>query len=407
MEGSYEQMTLDALVGRVMSIEDITTGNPERDYIVRYRGWLRMEDTEEAYDLLTRYLKPYSITPLFRWEDDRHAVILVNGRPRTRAGNPVVNLVMFVLTLLSVMLVGGLYGMDEATAQQLEQIIAANPLEAARLVIFSGWPFAVSLLGILGAHEFGHYLVGRYHKVNLSLPYFIPMPLTIFGTMGAVINMKEPPKNRRHLIDIGLAGPFAGLVVAIPVLILGLTLSQLDMIPLRLERGMAFYQEGNSLLYLFLKYLVFGELLPSPMDYAGLPAWQYWLRYFFTGRPFPLGGMDVMLHPVALAGWAGILITALNLIPAGQLDGGHVMYVLLGRKRATRIIPLILIIIGILGFFWVGWWIWVALIFFLGRTYAEPLDQITPLDGRRRMLALLALVIFFLVFTPVPLIIVQ
>jgi membrane-associated protease RseP (regulator of RpoE activity) len=407
MEGSYEQMTLDALVGRVMSIEDITTGNPERDYIVRYRGWLRMEDTEEAYDLLTRYLKPYRITPLFRWEDDRHAVILVNGRPRTRAGNPVVNLVMFVLTLLSVMLVGGLYGMDEATAQQLEQIIAANPLEAARLVIFSGWPFAVSLLGILGAHEFGHYLVGRYHKVNLSLPYFIPMPLTIFGTMGAVINMKEPPKNRRHLIDIGLAGPFAGLVVAIPVLILGLTLSQLDMIPLRLERGMAFYQEGNSLLYLFLKYLVFGELLPSPMDYAGLPAWQYWLRYFFTGRPFPLGGMDVMLHPVALAGWAGILITALNLIPAGQLDGGHVMYVLLGRKRATRIIPLILIIIGILGFFWVGWWIWVALIFFLGRTYAEPLDQITPLDGRRRMLALLALVIFFLVFTPVPLIIVQ
>ncbi len=120
-------------------------------------------------------------------------------------------------------------------------------------------------------------------------------------------------------------------------------------------------------------------------------------------RPYPLGGLDVVLHPVALAGWAGILVTALNLIPAGQLDGGHVMYVLAGRRLALRLLPFILVAIAILGLFWTGWWLWVALIFFLGRRYAEPLDQITPLDDRRRWLAVLAIIIFFLVFTPVPL----
>jgi membrane-associated protease RseP (regulator of RpoE activity) len=147
---------------------------------------------------------------------------------------------------------------------------------------------------------------------------------------------------------------------------------------------------------------VFGDLLPAPVNFDGMPPWLYWLRYFFTGRPFPLGGTDVLLHPVALAGWAGLLITALNLIPAGQLDGGHVMYVLLGRQKAARLLPIILALIALLGIFWAGWWLWVALIFFLGRTYAEPLDQITPLDDRRRMLAVLALIIFVLIFTPIP-----
>jgi membrane-associated protease RseP (regulator of RpoE activity) len=186
-----------------------------------------------------------------------------------------------------------------------------------------------------------------------------------------VINMKQAPKNRRQLLDIGLAGPLSGLVVAIPVLLLGLSLSNLDPIPTTLPEGTALQLEGNSLLYLFIKYVMFGQLLPAPASYGGLPEWLYWLRYFFTGRPYPMGGLDVMLHPVALAGWAGILVTALNLIPAGQLDGGHVLYVLAGRKGATRMLPFILGIIAVLGLFWFGWWLWVALIFFLGRA-ARP-----------------------------------
>jgi membrane-associated protease RseP (regulator of RpoE activity) len=278
-----------------------------------------------------------------------------------------------------------------------------NLLLSLPAILWKGWPFAASLLAILGAHEFGHYLMGRFHGVHVTLPYFIPLPLPPFGTMGAVINMKEQPKNRRHLLDIGLAGPLAGLAVAIPILIIGLRLSQIEMIPGRVPQGMVLQMEGNSLLYLGLKYIVFNQLLPNPTGFAGMPEWLYWVRYFFTGQPYPLGGMDVTLHPVALAGWGGILVTALNLIPAGQLDGGHVMYVLIGRKRAARLLPFIIVAIAGLGFFWPGWWLWTALIFFFGRTYAEPLDQITPLDSGRRLLAVLGIVIFLLVFTPVPL----
>lgn len=393
MDNSQDFHQLDALIGRIFVIEDITIGDPAKDFIVRYRGRLRGEDSEAAYDQLATQLQPLKITPLFRMDEGRHAILLVPSRPKPAPSNPWINVSMFILTLLSVALVGGLNELTEMPNDFLRELPA---------LVWKGWPFAASLLAILGAHEFGHYLMGRHHGVHVTLPYFIPLPVQPFGTMGAVINMKEPPKNRRQLLDIGLAGPLAGLAVAIPVLILGLSLSEVQPLPTSISAGMAFSLEGNSLLYLFLKFLVFGQLLPAPVSYSATPALLYWVRFFFTSTPYPLGGMDVILHPVALAGWAGILVTALNLIPAGQLDGGHVIYVLLGRARAMRMRPFILAAMAVLGLFWAGWWLWVALIFFLGRIYAEPLDQITPLDGRRRALAIFAVIIFLLVFTPVP-----
>jgi len=394
MEPTYDITRFDALVGRIFIIEEVTTGHADKDYIVRYRGRLRGEDSEAAYDQLAAALIPMHITPLFRLEEGRQTVVLVPGRPQPKPSNPLVNLLLFILTLISVAFVGGINSLTE---------VPDNLLLAIPALLWAGWPFAASLLAILGTHEFGHYLMGRFHGVHVTLPYFIPLPFPPFGTMGAVINMKEQPKNRRHLLDIGLAGPLSGLIVAIPILILGLYLSRVEIIPTSVPRGMGLQLEGNSLLYLSLKYAVFGQLLPTPASFGGLPEWLYWLRYFFTGQPYPLGGLDVTLHPVALAGWGGILITALNLIPAGQLDGGHVLYVLLGRKHATRLLPFIIAFIALLGLFWPGWWLWVALIFFFGRAYAEPLDQITPLDDRRRWLAILAIVVFLLVFTPVPL----
>jgi membrane-associated protease RseP (regulator of RpoE activity) len=300
---------------------------------------------------------------------------------------------MFLLTVVSVTIAG----VFNANATLPE-----NPLQAIWVAIREGWPFTVSLLAILLTHEFGHYLMSRHHGVHATLPYFVPF-LPPFGTMGAVIVMKEAPKNRRQLLDIGLAGPLAGLVVAIPVLLIGLSLSKLDPLPAQIPQGMGLSLEGNSLLYLFLKFAVFGQLLPAPVSYGATPVWLYWLQFFFTGKPVPLGGMDVLLHPVAFAGWAGLLVTALNLIPAGQLDGGHAVYVLIGKKNAARLLPFILVTLVVLGIFWSGWWLWAVLIFFLGRTYDDPLDQITPLDNRRRLLAVLAIIIFFLVFTPVPL----
>ena len=391
----YDMSRLDALITRVFIVEEISLGNPKKDYIVRYRGHLRGSDSSAAYDQLSSQLAPLEITPLFRIENGGQTILLMQGRVHPKTSRAWINLVLGVLTFLSMIVSGGLYGMSQA--------LPTNPVEAARQIVMAGLPFAISLLAILAAHEFGHYLMGRHHGVHVTLPYFIPMPFTPFGTMGAFINMKEPPKNRRQLLDIGLAGPFAGLIVAVPVLIIGLMLSSLDPLPQHLPPGQMISLEGNSLLYLGLKYLVFGQLLPAPLHYGSMPHWLYWIQYFFTGRPFPAGGMDVILHPVAWAGWAGILVTALNLIPAGQLDGGHAMYVLVGRKTARRLLPFILVGIAVLGMFWVGWWLWVLLIFFLGRSYAEPLDQITPLDSRRRWLAVLAIIVFLLVFTPVPL----
>jgi membrane-associated protease RseP (regulator of RpoE activity) len=261
-------------------------------------------------------------------------------------------------------------------------------------------------MAILLAHEFGHYFVGRARHAPVTLPYFIPFPAPIspFGTMGAVIQMKAPPRDKRALLEIGIAGPLAGVIVAIPILIYGLSLSTVE--PLRPIAGGAMQMEGNSLLYLLLKWIVFGQVLPSPADFGNLPPLLYWLRYFFTGSPFPWGGLDVMIHPIAFAGWAGLLVTALNLIPVGQLDGGHILYALLGDK-ARKLYPFMLGFTVLMGFAWQGWWLWSALLLLFGRMYDQPLDQVTTLDRRRKVLAVCGLILFILVFTPVPLLIVS
>ncbi len=392
MDQPFFQENLDAAVSRIFHIEDFTLGNSKQDYLVRYRGRLRLQDSAAAYDQLAAALRPQNLTPLFRQEEGRHVIYIVPGRPAPRASNPLVNLVLGILTFFSVVLTGALFGLTEELPADIGQAIW--------MLLDRGWPFAVSMLAILSAHEFGHYLAGRHHGVHVTLPYFIPMPFSAFGTMGAFINMKEPPKNRRHLLDIGIAGPLSGLVVAIPVLFIGLALS--DITRLVPEPGMMIQLEGNSILYLLAKFLTFGQLLPAPISYDTSPL-LYWIIYFFTGQPLPIGGIDVNLHPVAWAGWAGLLVTAMNLIPAGQLDGGHMLYVLIGREKARKVLPFILGGLALLGFAWQGWWLWAAIIFLLGRTYAEPLDQITPLDDRRKWLAVLALVVFVLTFIPVPL----
>jgi len=391
MDPQINNELIDALVNRVMAIEDITLGSEKTPYLLRYRGRLR-QDSETSYDQLAGWLKTYNLTPLFRWDEDRHVVLIIPGMPKPKPSNPMINLIMAILTILSVLFVGGTFNS--------QNVLPSDPFQAFLAIISNGWPFAVSLMAILGCHEFGHYLVGRHHGVHVTLPYFIPMPFSSIGTMGAFINMKEPPKNRKVLLDIGIAGPLAGLVVAIPVLLIGLSLSQVTR--LQVEPGQMIQMEGNSVLYLLSKFAVFGQLLPSPATYAGVNPIIYWLRYFFSGTPLPLGGLDVNLSQVAWAGWIGLLVTAMNLIPAGQLDGGHVLYVLFGQKKARSLLPIVLGALILLGIFWMGWWLWAALIFLLGRSYAEPLDQITPLDSRRKTLAIIGLIVFLLTFSPVP-----
>jgi membrane-associated protease RseP (regulator of RpoE activity) len=326
---------------------------------------------------------------VFRKEGDLDVILAIPGRRQPRPSNPWILGGLLVLTILSVIFAGILYGYEGPGT--LGDILRSWP---------SGLPFAASLITILGAHELGHYFAARRHGSAVSLPYFLPFPGSPFGTLGAFIQLKEPPRNRNAMLDIALAGPLSGLAFAIPLLVYGLSLSKVTTLPTdpHLVGGL----EGNSLLYLFLKWVVTGRLLPAPLSYDGVPPVLYWIRYLFTGTPVPLGGLDVFLHPVAWAAWAGLLVTALNLLPAGQLDGGHVLYVLLG-ERARRLWPFLLAGLAVLGLVWPGWLLWAGLIFLFGRTYARPMDEITPLDGRRRVLAGFGLLLMVLLFTPVPL----
>ena len=402
---SSENDPYTPLVRRVMQISDITWGaSPakpgKQDFLVRYRGQIINPDTAAAFDELDDMVSPMNMTPLFRLEDGQHSIHLLEGRIKPKPSNPLWNLVMFVLSAISVLLAGFLYTYQGPLPEN------AGFVELFSLYLANwkiGLPFAVSFIAILGAHEFGHYLAARFHKTAVTLPYFIPFPFSPFGTLGAFIQIKELPKNKRTMLDIGLAGPLAGIIVAIPVLIYGLSISKMDILPAALTTGSGLSLEGNSLLYLFLKFLVKGELLPAPASYGGVLPLFYWIRYVLTSTPLPLGARDVLMSPVAWAGWAGLLVTSLNLIPAGQLDGGHVIYVLIGKAKALKIWPFILIGLGLLGFVWTGWFLWVFLIFWMGRVYMEPLDQITPLDDKRRVLAILGVILFILVFMPVPL----
>lgn len=397
MGGSLELVDrLLPAVRQVMSIREMTSGGAEHRFAARFRGKLYF-DADETYDRLHPIFQREDTTLALRSDDDEDVILAFPGVIRPQPSNPWINLGLFLLTLFSMLFAGATYGYRGPVPETMLEYFLF-PLREIQI----GIPFAVSMLAILLAHEFGHYLAARYHKTAVSLPYFIPFPFSPLGTLGAAIRLKEPPKNKRVLLDIGLAGPLAGLVIAIPILILGLSLSELGTLPSTPEAWQNQVLEGNSILYLALKFLVKGRLLPAPLDFGGVEPILYWVRYFFIGLPLPYGGLDVFMHPLAWSGWAGLLVTALNLIPAGQLDGGHLSYVLFGR-RAVKLVPFIIVALVILGIFWWGWLLWAGLIFFLGRMYAQPLNDITPLDNRRKALAIFGLIVFVLVFTPIPL----
>jgi Zn-dependent protease len=379
------------IVSQYFRIDETDWGDEKKKYLVRYQGHLYNEDSALAYDQISKSLRSEHVTPLFRLEGDHQVIQLISGVIQTRPSRVRWNIVFFILTVISVTFTGAfLFAADLPTG-----------FNGWIKFLLSGLPFTLSLMTILLCHEFGHYFVSRYHKTAATLPLFIPLPypISLFGTMGAVIQLKEPPRNRRILLDIGIAGPLAGLVVAIPILILGLYMSPIVRLPSPVPVNQVI--EGNSILYLFLKFLVKGQLLPQPLSYAGMNPVMYWVRYFFTGLPLPSGGLNVDVNQIAWAGWIGLLVTAFNLIPAGQLDGGHIMYVLLG-KRTTKLLPFILIVMVALCFVSISWVLPTFLIFMLGRLHAEPLDQITPLDSKRKALAIFGVIVFFLVFMPVP-----
>ena len=403
-----ELEVLNNYVSRIFRVEDVTSGD-QRQWIMRYRGYFLSEDTASAYDQLADLVKSYGLTPLFRTEDGKQVIYLVRTpvipKPTARI---YINVILFVLTVFSIMLMGVDIPPEFIPAD------CSYPFTLLLKYIFSGWPFALSMMGILFAHEMGHYVACRIYGVPATLPFFIPAPLiSPLGTLGAFIAMRGIPKNKRILFDVGVAGPIAGLVIAIPVLFIGLSLSSLGPIE-QLQGCSSGFLEGNSIFYLFAKYAVFGKLLPEPVSFGGLSLTLYWIRYFLSGQPTPFNGLDVQLHSVALAGWAGLLVTALNLVPVGTLDGGHVAYGLFGEK-ARKIFPIAMGVLialvflpGLITFsfdsFNFSWLLWAFILFWLGNVRTQPLDDITPLDPTRRMIGYAMLVIFILLFTPIPMV---
>jgi membrane-associated protease RseP (regulator of RpoE activity) len=405
---------LSRIVGRVMAVEEtVLGGGPKQNFIFRARGRLTM-DSEAAYAQLADAAKPLGLTALLRPAGDRQEILLVKELGRPGTGNARTNLLLFILTLASVIYMGAINAVPSSA-----NIPCENPTNLADVIAYewklivvvtqqgfanfgAGLPFALSFLAVLGTHELGHYLAGRRNKTRVTLPFFIPLPLiSPFGTLGAVISMREPPRNRNVLSEIGIAGPLTGFLVGLPLLLVGLALSKVEALPTVIGPCEQYSLEGNSLLYMLAKLVVFGRMLPAPTHFDIAPV-LYYLRAFFTGFQFPMQGTDVTIHPLAFGAWAGLMITGLNLIPAGQLDGGHLLYVLLG-ERAGRILPWTLAAMLVLSLFWPGWLLWVFLVFFLGRSHAEPLDMVTPPNPRHRLLAWIGLILFVLIFTPIPL----
>jgi membrane-associated protease RseP (regulator of RpoE activity) len=308
--------------------------------------------------------------------------------PTDSEGRLGVHLVLFVMTCLTTTYAGALY-----VNSSLSDADWGTRLRG----LADGWSFSAALLGILLTHEMGHYLLAKKHRVDVSLPYFIPLPFGL-GTLGAVIRMRETVRDRNALVDIGAAGPLAGLAVAIPVLAYGIHLSPLRLI----GPGML---EGNSILYLLIKYGVTGAVLPGQ-------------------------GVDVGLHPVAWGGWVGLLVTMINLLPIGQLDGGHIAYGFFGVKQdgASSWFHRLLLPLGVGaslytifelkrhlpwaqaaamgwmgGLHWCVWWLLlVGMRRMSGGQNHPPVDP-GPLSAGRWWLCLLVLVVFILILVPIPL----
>lgn len=241
-----------------------------------------------------------------------------------------------------------------------------------------GLPYGIGLMLVLGVHEMGHYLAARHHRISASLPYFIPIPFSL-GTFGAFISMSGTMRTRRQLFDVGVAGPLAGLAVAIPALVIGLQWSRV----LPVEAGMGGplghgVDVHASILLALISKLAIGDAM--------------------------LRGHYLVLHPLAFAGWLGVMITALNLLPVGQLDGGHVAHALLGKARGDWIGKFALVAMVLLGLLvWSGLLFWALLILLIGGTKgAEPQDDTTPLDGRRRALAFATFALLALIIVPFP-----
>jgi len=282
---------------------------------------------------------------------------------------PWLNIVLFILTCLSTLLVGAVLmaGFMNSLGSGITSF--AYEIWHTPSLLLTGLPFSLAIMTILLAHEMGHYLTCRYYGISASLPYFIPAP-TLVGTMGAFIRIRSPIHHRPALLEVGIAGPIAGFVLAVPTLLIALPQSRFAV-----PDPAAEFRLGDPLIFKLLEMLM-GKVPPP--------------------------GMDLYLHPIGLAAWFGFFATAMNLLPVGQLDGGHIAYALFGHghKRISQGFLFSLIPLGI--FYWQGWLLWTTVLLFIGLRHPVTLDDSVPLRRRHIWLGWVALALLVLCFTPMP-----
>jgi membrane-associated protease RseP (regulator of RpoE activity) len=392
--GPTENIILDgALIGKlrvgiedVFTITSIETPRQAEQGTIIFLGHLTIPDSEAAYDLIAGRWQPHSYTPILRQQQDQVALVAQPGVITPKPSNLWINLILAAATLASVLFTGAAYEC---------QCVPVTPAQW-----LTGLPMMLTMMAILLAHEFGHYFAARYHQVAVTLPYFIPLPIiSPVGTLGAFIQLRSPFKTKKQLFDIGVAGPLAGFIVAVPLLFWGIAHSTVR----EIDRVGGSVLEGNSIFYLGVKYLLHGQLLPSFDRYSDVPFWQEFLM-LLAGMIPPGGGRDVFIDSLTFAAWFGLLVTAMNLLPVGQLDGGHVAYCLYGQS--ARLLGIVLVGLMLVAglFWWSGWLFWAFLVFLvIGVGHPPPLNDLPSLGWPRQLLAYLMFLIFILLFMPNPL----
>ena len=322
---------------------------------------------EDRFDRLRRQLWEQFYVPQVRYERGEYYIEVVRRPTRTGWGS-VTNLVLLGLTILTTVTAGAFLWLSYVGGSQL----------TVTDFLYGGASFGLPLLAVLGLHELAHFVTARHHHVDASLPYFIPVPppFILFGTFGAFISLREPIPSRKALLDIGASGPLAGFAVAIPVTVFGMFLSAHAPVLSTANCGPSFFgvSYGNFVIGTSLFWFLLGQLVPVSF---------------------------VSLHPVALAGWVGLLVTSINLLPAGQLDGGHVFRALLGERARYVSYAAVALLFGA-GLVYQGWIIFGVLILVLGVRHPPPLNDLTPLDVRRRALGAAAALILVTGFVLVP-----
>lgn len=318
---------------------------------------------DKNFDNLRIALSEKGYIPMIRYERGEHIVYIMR-KPKIKIKPTWINIVLFAATIITTTIAGSI--------QWASIYDAWNDILKPSYLLDGLIYFSIPLLLILGIHEMGHYFTSKKHKLDTSLPYFIPLPPPfILGTFGALISTREPIPDRKTLLDVGISGPICGFLVAIPVCLVGLFLMQQN--PMILTSTSA---EGTMT-------VTFPILLQT-------------LSNFFTIPP------DAIMHPTLFAGWVGLFLTAINLMPIGQLDGGHVSRALLKEKHKYASWAVIIVILG-LGMFYTGWLMFAFIILFLvGTQHNPPLNEFSPLDTKRKILGIIGFIIFILCFAPIP-----